>query len=82
MNSYLNYLYPIDLIVLDVSIVKGSIFVCVNHDKIGMSQDEFELLSSSRCSSPSMLSFVKRCQLLNVTVAFEVGSTTISSCSS
>ena len=69
----------INCLVLDVSLIKDSIYVGITHDKKGIDQRNFELLKNAQSQSENMLSIVRSLRLLNTSIAFEVGSITINS---
>jgi hypothetical protein len=69
----------INCLVLDVSLIKDSIYVGITHDKKGIDQRNFELLKNAQSQSENMLSIVRSLKLLNTSIAFEVGSITINS---
>jgi hypothetical protein len=71
--------YKINCLVLDVSLIEDSIYLGITHDRKGIDQRSFELLKNSQSQSKNMRSIVRNLELLNTSIAFEVGSITINS---
>lgn len=69
----------INCLVLDISVEDKSIYASMNHDKIGINQNDFDLMKSSRCTQSIIQSIERQCKILNLSINFEIGSTVLNS---
>lgn len=70
----LNEIEQVECLVLDVHITENSIFINMNHDKVGLKRQDLQPCQNSRIRHDHRASIDERCDLLNVMIELNVGS--------
>jgi len=76
VNDIIKY-DQINCLVLDISIVENSIYVSMNHDKKGRNKNDFKLRIKNKKYSIETSSIIKKLDLLDSVITFDIGSTKI-----